>query len=247
MSRSFPWMVAVPLAMLVTGCGGKTGAPTSYALEPMERTGGDQPVWAALHLAPEIDAAIAIVTTSSGEQTEVSIGDYLHTELVRATGRAFAGVVVVPNPEWTGPDALPHPSPEIWPSRKDEVLPPPDVIVSCTPVDLSGHVIAGGDCASCQDKLSVHVELFFELQELDGTVLAATKVSAEATSTDRSSDLPLEARFRGVTAEAIDRLARQMHSALASFDVYQLREDVIPAGTEEPMQLAEGEETEVAG
>jgi hypothetical protein len=239
-------MLLAPLLPLLAGCSGKVGAPTSYALEPMQRTGGDQPIWAALHLAPEIDAAIAEITTASGEATQVEIGEYLRTELVRAAGRAFAGVVVVPNAEWTGPNDQPHPSPEIWPSRRDEVLPPPEVIVSCTPAELTGHVIPGGDCESCSDKLSVRVDLYFQLQELDGTVLAATRVAGEAVSQDRARDLPLGARFRGVVAEAVDRAARQMHNALASMDVRELRGE---PGTPDaqPMQLAEVDEAPIEG
>ncbi len=237
-------VVVLSAGLLAVGCS-QNPSPDAAA---MTRTGGTHPHWAALYVSPELDAAKATITRDGGAATELEVGEYLRAELVRATGRAFRGVQTIDEPRYTGEVRTPHRAPDIWPRQAAEELPSPDLIVAVFPADLSGHLIPGGSCDTCEDKLSVRVEMIFELLTLDGEVFQAGRVAGKGlgVSEPGSEDAPLSALFRGAVADAIDEMAEQYRMGLASCDV-DLPAEPAPGRHEDRQEFAERPDDEVDG
>jgi hypothetical protein len=181
----------------------------------MVRTGGSLDHWAALYLPSDLEAATAAVRNAAdGTSTVVPIGEALRDAIVRAVGRAFAGVVVIPRPFFEGV-ATPAPEgQELWPQHRAEVLPPPDVLVACYPTEVRGHVIPGGDCSACADKISFRVELSFELRTLDGELVSMSRVSGQSLR-----ERPAASGGRESLDEAIGAAAKEVELALASSEI----------------------------
>ena len=227
---------------LLVGC---ASAPRdSDVYSRMLETGGKQPYRAALYMSPEIETARAAITTAAGEEATMEMGDYLRTELIRATGRAFQGVVVISDPGEAGTAVAPLEALEIWPRWKSHEPVIPDLVILCYPMEMDGHVIAGGNCANCVDRLSYRVELFLEIRSLGGETLFTGKVTGQGVEGDQGAgDLPLAARFRTAVAEAVDEISNQYYLALAESDVKVPPTPIEP----EPEQLAEKDGDTVGG
>lgn len=194
----------------------------------------------ALYLSPELDVAEASVRAPDGRTSTVWMGEYLRSELLRATEHAFASVMLIDDETYTGPTEKPHPAPELWPIDRRSFPVPPDLIVVCVPVALEGKVIDGGACAACRDSLSFRVELYFELRALNGEILTSGKVDGLGVDHVRpANELPLAARFRRAVAEAVDAMSTQYGLALGSSPIS------LPMIDEE--QLAERPATSIAG
>jgi hypothetical protein len=239
-SRSLALLAVVAL---LVGCSSAPRDTDVYSR--MLETGGKQPYRAALYMSPEIETAHAAVTTASGEQATMDMGDYLRTELIRATGRAFQGVVVVSEPGEAGQAAAPLEPLEIWPRWKSHEPVIPDLVILCYPMEMDGHVIPGGNCAHCTDRLSYRVELFLEIRSNHGETLFTGKVTGQGVEGDdqSSGELPLAARFRTAVAEAVDEISNQYYLALAESDIKVPPTPVNP----EPDQVAETDGDTVGG
>lgn len=175
------------------------------------------PYRAALYLSPELDVAEAEVLAPDGGASTVWMGEYLRSELVRTTERAFEGVVLIDEEIYTGPTEKPHPAPELWPVDRRSFPAPPDLIVACFPVALEGKVIDGGSCVECRDNLSFRVELYFEVRTLGGEIVTSGKIDGQGVDQSRpASELPVAARFRQAVAEAVDAMSTQYGLALGA-------------------------------
>jgi len=237
--RSLALLIVVAL---LVGCSSAPRDTDVYSR--MLETGGKQPYRAALYMSPEIETARAAITTAAGEEATMDMGDYLRTELIRATGRAFQGVVVISDPGEAGEAMAPLEQLEIWPRWKSHEPVTPDLVILCYPMEMDGHVIAGGNCAQCTDRLSYRVELFLEIRSLHGETLFTGKVTGRGSEGDQDSgELPLAARFRTAVAEAVDEISNQYYLALAESDVKVPPTPVNP----EPEQVAEEDSDTIGG
>jgi hypothetical protein len=205
--------LVIACAMGGFGCGSSKHVP--QALGSMVRTGGPLDHWAALYLPSDLDAASATVRDASDATSVlVPIGQPLRDAIVGATSRAFAGVMLIPRPFFEGV-LVPAPAgQELWPEHRVEQLPPPDVVVACYPTEVRGHLIPGGSCAQCADKVSFRVELSFELRTLEGELLSMNRVSGESLR-----DRVAGTETRVALDEAIAAAAREVELALASLDI----------------------------
>jgi hypothetical protein len=206
------------LPALVVGCAGSS--PPSGELTGLDAEVRRHPYRAALYLSPELDVAEASVATPDGEATEVWMGDYLRAQLVRATERTFEGVTLIDDEIYTGPTDEPHPAPELWPADAPGAVAPPDLVVACFPVELTGQVVEGGTCAECRDGLSFRIELYFEIRSLGGEVITSGKIGGQGYGQERpESDLPLAARFRQAVAGAVDEMSEQYALAIGGSEI----------------------------